>query len=167
MNQETLKTLVRYDRDSGKFFSLNDRTSRRADSEMKGNVNERGYLRIVLNGKKHKAHRLAWIYEYGTIPEGMQIDHKDMDKLNNRIDNLRLATNAQNKQNIHKPRSDNKSGYLGVYLHSEKTKKYIAEIGVNGKKIKLGYFDTPELASEAYLAAKRKYHEFYHEEKKD
>lgn len=166
MNQETLKTLVRYDRDSGKFFSLNERTSRRTDSEMKGNVNERGYLRIVLNGKKYKAHRLAWIYEYGAIPEGMQIDHKDRNKLNNRIDNLRLATSTQNKQNIHKPRSDNKSGFLGVWF-CKRTEKFNAEIVVDKKKVTLGSFDTPELASEAYLAAKRKYHEFYHEDKKD
>jgi hypothetical protein len=51
---------------------------------------EGGYHVTKLNNKEYKTHRLIWTWHYGEIPEGISIRHIDGDKLNNRIENLRL-----------------------------------------------------------------------------
>lgn len=82
-----------------------------------------------------------------------RVDHKDGNGLNNKRENLRLATPAQNKQNS-KLASNNKSGFKGVCKRKD---KWQANINVNGKRIYLGQFTTPELAHAAYCAAADKY----------
>lgn len=105
--------------------------------------------RFDRNGDKHKRidndkigflHRYIWTLVNGDIPNGMMIDHKDRDPLNNTIDNLRLATPSQNSQN-RSIRSDNKTGVLNVFINGD---KYIVK--VNG--IKYGRYDTLEEAKE-------------------
>jgi hypothetical protein len=87
------------------------------------------------------------------------VDHIDGDGLNNRRENLRLATNAQNQMN-RKIGTSNTSGYKGVYWHKS-SQKWMARIGVGGRQKYLGVFDTPELAYEAYKkAATEIYKEF-------
>lgn len=102
------------------------------------------------------AHRLIWMFHYGDISDGLEIDHIDRNSKNNRIENLRLSTSSQNKCNRSK-RKDCSSGYKGVET-SKTTKKYRARIRYNNKKIHLGYFDTAELARDAYVAAATKLH---------
>lgn len=51
-----------------------------------------GYYRVKFNGKVYRAHCLVWLIHHGEIPEGFEVDHKDTDKLNNKLSNLRLAT---------------------------------------------------------------------------
>lgn len=58
-------------------------------------------------------HCYIWNLKFGDIPKGLDVEHKDQDKLNCRISNLRLATRSQNSRNKSK-RTDNKSGYIGV-----------------------------------------------------
>jgi hypothetical protein len=113
------------------------------------------YIVIGLDRKIYPAHVLAWLYEYGIYPD-LQVDHVNRIKTDNRISNLRLATNSQNKYNIGK-RSTNTSGYKGVSL-VKKTGKWFAKICVDGKQIGLGHFITPEEAHAAYCAAATKYH---------
>jgi hypothetical protein len=84
------------------------------------------------------------------------IDHRDGDGLNNRWLNLRCATYKINNQNQRAPRSDNKSGFLGVCAHKN---RFYAYIKIGDKVKNLGAFLTAEEAHEAYLAAKRKHHE--------
>lgn len=107
-----------------------------------------GYIGIQINNKKYQAHRLIWMYHYGKIPAGMEIDHKNRDRADNRIDNLRLVTVQENKFN--------RKGKGYTYIKS--TSKYKSQIKINGKSINLGHFDTPEEASEAYLKAKKDLH---------
>lgn len=78
-----------------------------------------------------------------------QVDHINGDGLDNRRCNLRLATPQQNQGNSRK-RSNNRSGFKGVWLHGN---KYQAQIGVNYHTQYLGTFDTPEAAHEAYCKA--------------
>ncbi len=97
-------------------------------------------------------HMFAWWWVYGEILEYPKfvIDHINGDKTDNRISNLRKVTQSQNQWNL---RGDIK-GY------TKKGDKFLARIGVKGKDIKLGLFDTEEEATEAYLEAKKKYHIF-------
>lgn len=103
------------------------------------------------NQKKVYLHR-----EIMKPPPGMQVDHIDGNGLNCTRANMRLATDTQNRYN-QRPYSNNKSGFKGV-VWNKPTKKWQARIGVNGKKISLGYYDSPEDAARAYDKAAREYH---------
>lgn len=81
-----------------------------------------------------------------------QADHRSVNKLDNRRNNLRLCDFFGNAQNKLK-RSDNTSGFKGVYFRKD-TGKWKAQIAVDGGAQKsLGQFDTPELAHEFYCLA--------------
>ena len=115
-----------------------------------------GYRRITVNGKRYRAHRLIWFMVHGKFPVDM-LDHINGNTLDNRISNLREATQQQNMQNQTKARSDNKSGFMGI---TPSRGRFRARIKLNGRSKHLGCFDTPEEAHEAYLAAKRELHDF-------
>lgn len=83
----------------GRIKSLNyNRTGK--EQLLKFCINNHGYLfvRLFKNGKvkNYLIHRLVWIAFHGAIPEGMQINHIDEDKTNNRLDNLELMTCKEN-----------------------------------------------------------------------
>ncbi len=80
-------------------------------------------------------------------PKGFHVDHINLDTLDNRRENLRVATNSQNQYN--KPlQKNNTSGYKGV-TYFKQFGKWVARIRVNNKSIYLGVFDTPEAAADA------------------
>ncbi len=79
-----------------------------------------------------------------------QADHSNHDTLNNQRVNLRIVTRSQNQWNQKKPKG---------YTWHKRDKKYQAQIGINGNLIYLGRFQYPEDARNAYLRAKKKYHE--------
>ena len=81
------------------------------------------YTYISIYGKRYPAHRLAWLYIYGEWPPD-QIDHIDGEPSNNRLDNLRLATNSENQQN-RKIASNNTSGAKGVCKIGNRFKAHI------------------------------------------
>lgn len=83
-----------------------------------------------------------------------RVDHIDLDGLNNRRGNLRLANGSQNQHNRGK-QSNNTTGFKGVFKNG---KGYMARIRVKGKKMYLGTYATPELAARAYDEAAAKYH---------
>lgn len=80
-------------------------------------------------------------------PDSMQIDHINRDGLDNRKENLRLATNSQNHINIPKRRGS--SRYKGVYWNKEHN-KWAAKVTINNKTLFLGYFDTESIAAGVY-----------------
>ena len=112
-----------------------------------------GYLRIKIDKKSYQAHRLAWFYVYGVWPMAL-LDHINCDPADNRIVNLREANMSENKRNSG-PHKDNKSGYKGV---SSKGNRWRAEIWIEGNRIRLGTFTTPEEAYSAYCSAAKKHH---------
>ena len=116
------------------------------------------YLTIRIGGRRYYAHRLAWLYVHGEWADGV-IDHINGDGLDNRIANLRLASNAQNLANRGRQKN-NASGYKGVHFEAW-TGRYKARIQHGGKSYNLGRFDTPEEAHEAYKkAAAERFGEF-------
>ena len=118
--------------------------------------NKLGYILISVDGRQYQAHRLAFLWMTGRLPSQM-IDHINGDGKDNRWTNLREASPRVNVQNQRAARADNGLGLLGVYQNH---KRFMARITTHEKRNKyLGTFDTPEQAHEAYLAAKREYHE--------
>ncbi len=128
--------------------------------EIAGTPHAKGYIAISVVGQVVLAHRLAWWFVHGKFPDG-RLDHRDMDKTNNSIGNLREATNAQNHAN-RGPQKNNTSGYKGVYWWKT-GQKWKSQIVVHGKSHFLGYFGTKEEAADAYEAAAERYQgEFCH-----
>lgn len=158
LTQEKLKAIVLYDKNTGIFTSLVSST-RRKFGDILGTPTSNGYLACMVEGKIYKLHRLAWLYEYAEWPKG-DIDHRDGNKTNNRIENLRICDKKQNAHNQKRAHFDNKSGYLGVTWHKQ-AKKWMAQININGKQKTLGLFNCKIEAHEAYLKAKEIYHDGY------
>ena len=91
---------------------------------------------------------------HGWMPT--QVDHKDNNPSNNRIENLRSVTLSENSYNA-KKRADNKSGVKGVYWHKE-GKKWSVQVAVNKKRKFFGLFDNLELADLVAQKARNMYH---------
>ncbi len=141
-----LLRLVSYDPETGLF------ASKTSIGRQIGFHHRSGYVHVVLNGRTYGAHRLAWLYVHGYISEHHQIDHKDRDKANNRISNLRLADYIMNLSNAERSNPPT-SGFRGVYLNGG---KFEAATMFKRKRYYLGVFNTAIEASEAYKAFKRK-----------
>lgn len=157
LTAERLRSLLKYDAETGVFVWLVSTNGRIKVGDIAGSFNNKGYVAIGCDGKERKAHRLAWLWTHGAWPSE-QIDHIDGNKANNRLANLREVTNTENQQNRRRARRDNKStGLIGAKLH-RKTGKYMASIDVNKQRLYLGLHDTAELAHEAYVKAKREHH---------
>lgn len=127
-------------------------------TQLGANVDSNGYINVKLDGFTHKVHRLIWEYKYGPIPEGMQIDHINGVRNDNRIGNLRLATRLQNSQN-RKKRTDNSSGATGV-TYNKSTGFWVARIGIDGERVYLGSYRSKEEAQEVRRQAKAAIHAF-------
>ena len=110
-------------------------------------LHKTGYYEINLcknsKIKAFKFHRLIYEAHYGSIPDKMFIDHIDNNKQNNNIENLRLATNSQNKMNT-KTYKNNLSGYKNI--SKTKWNTYKVEITINNKTVYQKNFKTLEEA---------------------
>lgn len=111
-----------------------------------GIIDNQGYLSIRIWAVHYGGHRIIWEMHYGPIPAGMQIDHINRQRADNRLENLRLATHGQNTMNCG-ARKTNSSGYKGVYRRKN---RWIASIQANNSRKYLGSFKTKEEAYDAY-----------------
>jgi hypothetical protein len=116
--------------------------------------NGRPYWKINIMGKTKYLHHVIFLMHHGYLPK--RIDHIDGDSTNNKIENLRAASQSQNMANS-KMKCNNTSGYKGVTFRKD-TQKWQAAIMVNGKHISLGSHTTKESAAIAYQEGAKKYY---------
>jgi hypothetical protein len=118
-----------------------------------------GYVAIRIDGRKFQAHRLAWFYVNGKWPKD-QIDHANGVRHDNRIVNLREATQAENSQNEHAIRRNNTSGVPGVFW-VKSTGRWLVRLVLDEKRTYVGVFKRKADAVEAKKKAKARLHPFY------
>jgi hypothetical protein len=148
-----LRKLLRYEPETGKLFWLERRATSVAEGDEAGSFHN-GYLRISINRKDYRAHRLAWAIYYGSEPSG-EIDHINGNRSDNRIVNLRVVSRFENSQN-HKLSRTNKTGVVGVSF-DKRTNRYKAKIVFRGKSYDLGRFANFEDAVAIRKNAERKF----------
>ena len=166
ITQDRLKELLDYNPSTGVFRWKENTGSRGKKGAVTGCVrwdkhsfpeepNDcKKYMIIGVDGKTHRAHRLAFLYVHGYMPK--EVDHKDNHGLHNWIDNLREATHAQNNWNK-KLKINNKSRYKGVCLDKRRG-TWRAEIQANKVRYSGTGFDTPELAYSWYCQKAKELH---------
>jgi hypothetical protein len=157
LTQHDLQSIVNYDPLTGVFTNKIDRNPRAPKGAIAGYTNTIGYTVIQINGRKLHAHRLVWLYMTGEWPLH-EIDHINRVRSDNRFENLRQATSAENKHNA-TDRISNTSGCRGVTWHKAR-QKWQAQISVMGKYLYLGTFESVEDAVAARKDAVVKFHKF-------
>lgn len=152
---ERLKEMLSYDENTGEFRWVKyPYQHTHLVGRIAGSNKGRGYIRIVIDTEKHYAHRLAWLYVYGELPD-KTIDHIDGNTSNNRVENLRCVGHTENMRNM-KRHSTNTSGVTGVTWNKERC-KWVAQIHIFGKGINLGRFDDKHDAIAARELANKQY----------
>lgn len=146
ITQADLKSRLHYDPETGVFTRLKGmgKVGRKASN---------GYIQIFVMDARYMAHRLAWLYVYGEWPE-LLVDHINLDRSDNRIQNLRSVTPKQNNENS-RPNRNNRSGYRGVSLRADGL--WQSDIRHNRKTIHLGTFKCKAQAARARAEAEKVY----------
>lgn len=119
-----------------------------------GSYDDRGYLRVRVDKRFLKVHRVVFALTHGYRP--VQVDHRNGVLDDNRPDNLRDATCEQNQRNA-KVRIDNSTGVKGVSWHAS-SGRWQAQCSVNGKQKTIGRYDTIEAAEAAVRAFREQHH---------
>lgn len=115
----------------------------------------KGYLNMRLSRFRNTGnHRIIFLMHHGYMPE--EVDHINGIPLDNRIENLRAATRAENSRNVSTSHR-NTSGRKGVYWNSQKD-RWMPMIRVNGKNKYLGLFENIEDAARCRAEAEKKYY---------
>lgn len=154
LTQSQVKDILVYNRNNGIFTWKIDRSGVAKKNTVAGSIAKDGYKVLTIFNKQYKAHRIAWLYEFGRFPNG-SIDHINGNRQDNRISNLREVTSLKNSQNKSID-IRNKSGKTGICWHIL-SKKWIASISVNKKSIHLGYFNDINEAIKKRTEAEEKY----------
>lgn len=137
ITQEELKRVMHYDEKNGLFTWIGSKSNRAKNGSIAGTLSK-GYIRIQIGETVHSAHRLAWLYMYGNLPEN-HIDHINHIRSDNRIDNIRLVSRGENNRNLSISKRNN-SGVIGVSWDAKRN-KWRSQICINGKNTGLGRFN--------------------------
>lgn len=166
MNQELIKELMHYDKESGictlshrdkRFYEGNEEITKRVNTKITNKkvlkTNDSGYIEIRIFKRLYRLHRLIWLYMTGEWPD--QVDHIDGYRSNNKWENLRSVTKTENNRNM-KLRENSTSGVIGV-SYSKSDNLWHSYININRKRINLGWFKDKEKAIRARKEAEIKY----------
>lgn len=115
--------------------------NKRCAGTQAGAIDGKGYVQINLCGKLHRAHRLAFLFMEGRMPDG-EVDHLNHVKTDNRWVNLRETDVSGNRTN-QKLSSASTCGHTGVYFNRRR-KKWVAQIKKFSQIRYLGSFDDIE-----------------------
>lgn len=153
-SQEVLRQLLDYDPETGAFTwkkrgpewfacrrpnAMADTWNARFSGKPAGSVFPNGYHVVRIDSAAFYAHRAAWVIIHGGDLTGLEIDHENGDRLDNRIANLRAVPKAENAKNK-RMSSRNASGVTGVRLF-KRTGRWAADIQSDGVRKHLGYFE--------------------------
>lgn len=150
---DRVRELLDYDPNTGVFVWRVQRRGTNGIGSVAGTPSD-GYCQIGIDRRTWKAHILAWLWMTGAWPTH-EVDHINGVRDDNRWVNLRDGSNGVNMRNIVAPPKNNTSGFRGVSRHQG---GWQARLQVEGKRLRLGTYPTPEEASAAYWAAKAEYH---------
>lgn len=148
--------LFRYDYETGVLYwrwRVNSRVPKTLEAGRQRKSS--GYLDVQVHGRFYLVHRVVMLMCYGFYGEGLEVDHVNHVRNDNRLFNLRFVTRSENSKN-QSLSSKSTTGVTGVYF-SKARKKYVAQIKVNRKLTYLGMFETLEGAAEARRQADKKY----------
>jgi hypothetical protein len=152
LTQARVREFFDYHPDIGILTHRTTRHNRVKVGDVLGYVHKKhGHIVCEVDGREYQLHRLIWLWWYGVWPSD-QVDHENEIKTDNRIDNLRDASNAQNQRNIGGLQKNNKSGVRGVCWSAQRGKWWV-QIGYDGKGHSVGFFDTLDEAARARRAA--------------
>ena len=146
LTQKRLKELLHYDPETGVFTWLYGCYR----GKVAGGLDQEGYRTIRISKKEYRAHRLAFLYVEGYLPE-YQVDHKNGNRDDNRWSNLRHVTQACNNQN-RVVQVNNRSGFPGVH-YQELGKGWVARLKVGYVRYYHGFYRSPLEAALARLTA--------------
>lgn len=125
------------------------RKSGRFAGRVKGTLQSLGYWSVRLGEKNERMHRIVWEWHHGAIPPDREIDHVNGDRADNRIENLRLVTHAQNCA-VRRQRSGSSELPGASLVAPGREKPWQAKIMVRNRIHSLGYYATREEASRVY-----------------
>jgi hypothetical protein len=152
MTQDEIRAMFEYEPATG---LLRRKVGGRKPYPWHGAGKDRRYLVHCRGARSIYLHQAVWLYHHGYVPA--MLDHVNGDTRDNRIENLRECTNAQNQYNVPR-KSNNTHGHKGVVFHRAcRSRPWQAKIVVSGKVISLGYHATKEEAAAAYAAGAAKY----------
>lgn len=160
---DVIRTYLHYNTKTGEIKFAIDYKNRKKGSI--ADIDKNKYLCVSFYYNKKvllvASHHIAWFLNKGKWPTHL-IDHKDGNGKNNKWSNLRKGDSLKNGAN-RKTRFDNSSGEKGIYLveairkSGKIYKRWVAEIKVKGKNIRLGYFKTLEEAKYIRDKAEKEY----------
>lgn len=153
VSADDLRAELSYDPETGALMWKEWKRGRKL-SLVAGYIAPNGYGMLKFGPKYFSSHRVIWCMVHGKWPAAL-IDHKNGVKHDNRLSNLREATFAINSQNYQRASPRNKLGVMGVYKQGN---RFRAQITVDNRTRRIGLFSTAEMAYQAYVQAKRKYH---------
>ena len=148
LTADYLRKILLYDPKTGAWVWRARMGARGKVGDIAGSLNGKGYRQIGILGRSYRSNRLAFLYMNGEWPEG-EVDHDNLDKSDDRWENLRPASRSKNQANV-PLQINNTSGVKGVSWHKP-TKKWQSRI-MSGRVTKyIGLFDCRAAAHFAYI----------------
>lgn len=157
LTQSVLHEFLDYNPKTGELTWKKKYTRKVVVGQRAGSISTKNRHRVLrFMGELYAEHRVAWFHYYGKWPDG-HIDHVNHNEQDNRIENLRDVTQAENNRNTSK-RKDNSTGHVGVWLNKlNSKKKFMAELYLSGKRVHYSSHYTLEEAIAARKSAEQIY----------